>query len=179
MAEQLELIPNEEKEILELNNRIKNTIIERQPFVTKNSILGFFGIYRCLSNFHMCRVLFEGRKFTSSEAAFMSAKTLEPSVKDLFVELSPNKAKALGRNIALQPNWDEIRVSVMEQILLDKFTRNLELKNILLQTGNKYLSEHNNWGDSFWGFDVVKNKGENNLGKVLMKTRESIILNGK
>ncbi len=169
--EQIELIPNDE---LELNEKIKETIIKKLPYITNDSILGFFGLYRYLSNFHMCRVEFEGRKFTSSEAAFMSAKTLEPSVKDLFVDLNPNKAKALGRSIVLRPNWDEIRISVMKQILLDKFTRNLELKSLLLDTKDKYLSEHNNWGDAFWGFDVIKNKGENNLGKVLMEVRKDI-----
>ncbi len=171
MENQLELIPNEE---IELNKKIQEAIVNRQPFVNKNGIYGFFGDFRFLSNFHLCRIEFEGRKFTSSEAAFMSAKTLEPSVKNMFMELSPNNAKSLGRSIVLRPNWDEIKISIMEEILFDKFTRNLELKNLLLQTEEKYLSEHNNWGDAFWGFDVIKNKGENNLGKVLMTIRNRI-----
>lgn len=34
------------------------------------------------------------------------------------------------------------------------------------------LIERNTWGDTFWG--VYDNKGENNLGKILMKVREGL-----
>lgn len=39
----------------------------------------------------------------------------------------------------------------------------------LLETGNEELVEGNYWGDTFWG--VCRGRGENHLGKLLMKVR--------
>ena len=61
----------------------------------------------------------------------------------------------------------------MYQILLDKFTRNIELKNKLKATGTKYIEETNHWKDTYWGVDY-KIGGENNLGKILMLIRDLI-----
>jgi predicted NAD-dependent protein-ADP-ribosyltransferase YbiA (DUF1768 family) len=57
----------------------------------------------------------------------------------------------------------------MEDILMRKFAH-LELRGLLLATGDAHLEEGNWWGDYFWG--VCKGKGENNLGKILMKVRD-------
>ena len=57
----------------------------------------------------------------------------------------------------------------MYKLLLQKLS-NQSLKIRLLSTEDKYLEETNTWGDKFWG--VYKNKGENNLGELLMKVRE-------
>ena len=43
-----------------------------------------------------------------------------------------------------------------------------------MDTDGYHLSEMNAWGDRFWGTDIHGN-GENNLGKILMKTRDEII----
>ena len=58
----------------------------------------------------------------------------------------------------------------MKTILLDKFTRNLDLKEMLLETKGKYLEETNWWGDKFWG--VCNNTGQNQLGQLLMAIRD-------
>ena len=59
----------------------------------------------------------------------------------------------------------------MVAIVFDKFLRNKDLRQKLLDTSERYLEELNNWGDTFWGVDINKG-GQNNLGKILMKTRE-------
>ena len=60
----------------------------------------------------------------------------------------------------------------MHEICMAKFTQNLLLKEKLLATGTEELVEGNNHGDTFWG--CVNGKGENHLGKILMKVREEL-----
>ena len=31
-----------------------------------------------------------------------------------------------------------------------------------------------NWGDEFWGWDIRTKRGENHLGKILMRIREGL-----
>jgi hypothetical protein len=61
---------------------------------------------------------------------------------------------------------------IMAGLVFDKFHRNLELRQKLLDTAGKYLEETNNWGDSWWGVDVKKKQGRNHLGTILMATRQ-------
>ncbi len=105
----------------------------------------------------------------------MSAKVEDPIIKDIFTTLTPGKAKALGRKIELRKDWEYIKVGVMKTILIDKFLKNPELATLLRSTSKStYLEETNDWGDSFWGFDIIKWEGENMLGKLLMEVRTFI-----
>ena len=49
---------------------------------------------------------------------------------------------------------------------------NEELKCKLIATDNEELIEFNVWNDIFYG--VCKGRGENHLGKLLMKIREEL-----
>jgi hypothetical protein len=60
----------------------------------------------------------------------------------------------------------------MYQIVLAKFTQNLDLKQMLLETGNRYLVEHTP-KDKYWA-DGGNGNGQNNLGIVLMMVREAL-----
>lgn len=138
----------------------------------KDMILGFFGEYRFLSNFHICPITIEGRTFNSSEAAYMSFKTECPVWKDKFAELTdPADAKKLGRQVPLRPDWDKYRLAAMDIVLTEKFKSN-PLRQMLLDTEDMYLEETNTWGDTFWG--VCNGVGENNLGKCLMNIRNDL-----
>ena len=134
------------------------------------NIKGFFDEYRYLSNFHLCEVLFEGVLYPSSENAYMAAKTTDLESRKQFETIKPREAKELGMKIKLRDNWDQIKFQVMYDILLDKFTRNSDLRQELLDTGDKFLEETNYWGDVIWG--VCDGKGQNNLGLTLMKIRD-------
>lgn len=140
-----------------------------------NNIRGFFGSgpgeYRWLSNFYPCDVWFEGVKYTSSEAAYMAAKTDDTSIREQISKLSAFEAKKFGHKIKLREDWNETKYNVMLRIILEKFLANKELGIKLLSTGDKYLEETNFWKDTFWGVDY-KLGGENNLGKILMKVRD-------
>ena len=45
-----------------------------------------------------------------------------------------------------------------------------ELREALDNTGSELLVEGNWWKDTFWG--MCEGRGQNNLGKILMKVRE-------
>ena len=141
-------------------------------FFQKEPITSFSGKYRFLSNFYLCEVLFEGIKYPSSEHAYMASKTTDTQLKKLISTISkPSDAKKFGRKIALRKNWDSIKLDYMENILRVKFSVPI-LRENLNSTKNRVLIEGNNWGDTFWGESPLGN-GENNLGKILMKIRDS------
>lgn len=148
----------------------RTAVIESIYQVSDTAIYGFFKEHRFLSNFHECNILYDGMWFGSTEAAYQAAKSLNPAVRYSFQYMKPSKARMQGRAIKLRPDWMEIRKSIMSKLILEKFTKWPDLKDLLLATRDKYLEETNYWNDRFWGADM-EHKGENNLGKILMATR--------
>ena len=137
-----------------------------------NVIDKFEGNNFFLSNFYISLVQYGDLMFTSSEAAFQSAKTLDLEIKKSFCELSPHKAKSMGRRVKLRSDWEEVKYEVMKHVVRDKFNRNNNLKCQLIDTGNAKLIEGNTWNDTEWG--VCNGIGTNWLGKILMEIREEI-----
>lgn len=146
-------------------------------------IKGFFGPYRFLSNFwdkhgKPNEHYFQAAKTTDKEArALILAAPTAKEAKRLgrpegFSELS----KQLGREIALRPDWDEIKLDVMAWGLERKF-QHPELRRMLLATGDAYLEEENRWHDQIWGRCICakhKGEGENHLGRLLMELRDKL-----
>jgi ribA/ribD-fused uncharacterized protein len=141
------------------------------PEVTDTGIYGLFGEYRCLSNFHMHPVHYDGLTYACSEAAYMAQKTFDMDLRRKFASLTTAKeAKQLGRKVELRPDWDSFRVHAMYRVLIAKFSQDLESLGVLMNTKGKYIEETNWWGDRFWG--KCGGEGENNLGQILMSIRE-------
>lgn len=136
------------------------------------------GRYYCLSNFGGYPVLYKGIRYKNSEAAFQSQKVLDPAVREKFANLSPNAAKKMGRQLNLRPDWEEVKDEIMEEIVRAKIDQNPEVKERLLETGDMIIEEGNDWKDTYWGVDLKTGKGENRLGKILMKIRDEV-RNGK
>lgn len=136
-------------------------------------ITEFQGDYRFLSNFWMCRIVFEGKTWPSSEHCFQAMKTLDPSERhEILHAEKPGQAKRLGKKVKMRPDWEKIKIEMMYQIVLAKFTQNRSLGLGLVATGDAELIEGNNWGDVFWG--VCQGRGRNELGKILMKVRKEL-----
>jgi hypothetical protein len=140
----------------------------------ENNIKGFFGDYRWLSNFHECQVYFEGLLYSSSEAAYQAAK-IEVDYRHHLQKVKVAKTKSEWKKhpkIDDSPEeWNARKYDVMSVILFEKFYRNKELRQKLMDTGDKYLEELNHWKDQDWGVDI-KLGGKNYLGKILMKIRD-------
>ena len=147
-------------------------------------IIGTFtGDYEFLSNFYKCSIEYNGISYNSSETAFQAQKTLVEDERKYISTLTPAESKkACGKNglkdfkIKLRSDWEDVKDNIMYEILRDKFTRNPELKEKLLATGENTLIEGNFWHDNYWGnctCPKCKNMpGRNQLGLTLMKLRE-------
>jgi ribA/ribD-fused uncharacterized protein len=132
----------------------------------------FKGKYRFLSNFYPCLVEYQGNVYESVEHAYSAAKTLDVSFQEaIFFARTAAEAKKIGRRVPLREDWEDIKVDIMKNLLVDKFST-FELKGKLLATGEEELVEGNWWGDTFWG--VCNGIGQNCLGKLLMEVREEI-----
>ena len=125
-----------------------------------------------LSNFYSCPVQYDGLTYQNTEAAFQAAKCVDQNEREKFIDLTPGRAKRLGRKVALREDWNKVRIDVMKEVLICKFSQNHELKEKLIATGNEELIEGNNWNDRFWG--VCRGVGQNHLGKLLMEIRRTI-----
>ena len=138
---------------------------------TRGVIAGFRGDYRWLSNFERCDILYKGIMYKSSEAAYQAQKTTNIKARYIFSKLDARESKTLSRIIHIRPDWDDVKLEIMEDICRIKF--NLpQFKPRLASTGNMEIIESNYWGDTFWG--VCDGEGENHLGKIIMKIREEI-----
>ena len=134
----------------------------------------FHGPHRFLSNFYPSEIVFEGIKYPTVEHAYQAAKTLHHSDKHVISQLAtPGKAKRVGKKLELRPDWEQIKLDVMHHLLTLKFSIP-DLKQKLLETGDKELIEGNMWGDVFWGFCLKSGAGENMLGKLLMRVRKEL-----
>lgn len=140
-------------------------------------ICGFFGEYRFLSNFYEAPVTYRGLKYQSNEAAFQAQKCMNEAEKQRFTALSPSEAKKLGQEVELRPDWEKVKLGIMEKIVRAKFTQNESLAVKLINTGEKVLIEGNTWNDLFWGVDMATREGKNRLGRILMKIRSELSKN--
>lgn len=129
--------------------------------------------YGFLSNFAYCPVRFGKIVYPTAEHAYQAQKTQSLWIQESIAALStPGAAKRAGRKIALRDDWEQIKLEIMEQIVMAKFLQNGGLRLRLLETGNADLIEGNYWGDTFWG--VCNGHGQNHLGKILMKVRAKL-----
>jgi ribA/ribD-fused uncharacterized protein len=140
-------------------------------------IAEFRGEFSFLSNFHPAPVEIDGITYPTTEHAFQAAKTNDRATKEtIAAKATPGQAKRAGGKRGIindfRREWDSIKIMVMAGIVRRKFTEHEDLKAKLLATGNAILEEGNTWNDTFWG--VCRGKGENWLGKILMKLREEL-----
>lgn len=136
------------------------------------SIKSFTKEYSFLSNFYGCFISYMGLRFPSVEHAFQAAKSLDPDIRWQFQYCrSAGEAKQRGKMVKLRPDWEEVKIQVMTDLIRNKFQCPV-LKQKLLDTGYAHIEEGNSHGDRFWG--TVKGQGRNELGKILMKVRDEL-----
>ena len=116
---------------------------EYEPSDFPEVILRFKGHNSFLSNAFNCKFTWRGVTYKDAETAFKAAESSE------------------GESL-----------EVMEAILRAKFEDNPYLMKKLVETGNAVLINGNNRKEEYWGIDLYSWRGENNLGKILMKIRK-------
>eukprot|EP01035_Chromulina_nebulosa_P001951 gene1951-2631_t len=155
-------------------------------------ISSFVEEFEALHPAYICKVInFVDRKsghennkdiivYPSFEHALMASKLVSREKKLEIVsipsipEVKRFVAKELKKENTEVENWKEHCLKIAEALLRDKFLRNKSAKSALMKSEKRplqYLNEHK---DLFWGIDHDK-KGQNNLGKLMMKIREDIV----
>ena len=87
--------------------------------------------------------------------------------------MNAKQAKIFGKKVKLRDDWEDVKKYWMLNVVYAKFSQNVELREMLLETEDAYLEEGNTWGDTYWG--TVNGIGENNLGKILMGVRKEFV----
>ena len=100
----------------------------------EENVMGFFGPYRFLSNYHEVPVWYEGRKYRSNEHAFQAAKTHNEGDRAKYFDFDRScvEAKRNGQAkagfITLRPDWDEVKYDVMAELNFQKYLRDKDLR---------------------------------------------------
>ena len=141
------------------------------------TIKEFRGKYRFLSNFWFVRVLLDGVEYPSVEHAYQAAKSTDPIERQrVRAQGNPGQAKREGNHLSLRLDWNEVKESVMLDLLRQKFAQE-PLRSMLLATGDDILQEGNYWGDIYWGVSPAgSTRGRNRLGVLLMQVRKELKL---
>lgn len=142
------------------------------------TVNGFNGEYKFLSNFYGGALEFEGIQYPTVEHAYQAAKSELPEVRKYIASrVTPGAAKTLGRAVALRPDWEDVKLSIMKTLLRKKFYDPV-LKAALLHTYEQELCELNYWHDQYWGSCTClrhqMTPGKNHLGKLLMELRSEL-----
>lgn len=133
----------------------------------------FKGEYRFLSNFFESPITYRGQVYPTVEHAYQAQKTRsKPERAKIALLVTPGKAKWAGKRLELRERWATLRFSIMLKLIRLKFSPGSVLAKKLLKTGKAELVEGNYWNDTIWG--VCRGKGENRLGKILMKVRSEL-----
>lgn len=136
------------------------------------------GKFGFLSNLYPCRVLFEQRIFRNSEEAYQFGKPKDLKVAEWIVAAPVPSLTAIAAHslpllgYQIKPDWKDIKLERMREVLFAKFTQNRKLAEKLLATGDKVLIEASKT-DAYWGIGR-KGTGENMLGKLLMEVRKTL-----
>jgi ribA/ribD-fused uncharacterized protein len=135
--------------------------------------------FYCFSNFSSFAMKWRGKIWPTSEHAYQAAhffKTAPALAKKIHQAKSAHEAYKLAQaNAAKAPkNWEEIKISIMEDIVEHKLRQNPYVMRKLKQTGGRLIVEDSP-KDNFWGWGP-RRSGRNELGKVWMRLRDKIII---
>ena len=118
---------------------------------------------------------FEGEIFRASENVYQFSKLpkdLKDEYRKRFAKMHPFVARKMTRKLPIRKDWEDIKLQVMLEVLILKFTQHPNLKKQLLDIEGPIV-EYNYWKDTFWGYDINLKKGKNYLGKLLMLIRDA------
>lgn len=143
-----------------------------------DEVIGFYPReFYPFDNFSSFKVEWNGYLFSSVEEAYQAASFMG-SDEELVEKIKKSHFADEAQRIAYanrdkrREDWDDVKVSIMEELLRLKIEQNPYVKKKLLQTGD-YMIVEDSPKDDFWGWGPNRN-GQNNLGKLWMKLREEL-----
>jgi len=131
--------------------------------------------YFVLSNFSAHTVEIDSVVYPTAEHAYHAAKFTDEKIQDdIRNARSPVEAYHLGQKYKSQriATWDEIKITVLYDIVKAKVMQHDEVRTALAATGTEEIIEDNP-NDGFWG-NGKDGAGENHMGKILMRIRDEL-----
>lgn len=160
---------------------------ECEKYEPQVDVCTFAGSDDPLSNFYMAEFEYRGIEVASAEHAYQYRKALSNGMPDhgkrILNAKNPREAKDLGRYVKCTREWEEENRTIMEEIVLEKFTQVTQAKKALLRTGESVLAEAVP-GQLLWGTGLSKDAtfnttrdawpGQNWLGNILCDVRQKL-----
>lgn len=146
--------------------------------MSNREVIRFYSVadtYGEFSNFADYPIFLASKRWPTSEHYFQAQKFSDLALRERIRKAkNPMIAARLGRDRStpLRRDWESIKVGVMTDAVLAKFSQHQDLAELLLGTGDALLVEHTA-NDSYWG-DGGDGSGKNMLGQVLMRVRERL-----
>ena len=112
--------------------------------------------------------------YPSVEHAYQAAKFKSADVKQEIARASFKDARRIGRECPkIRPDWEEVKSTVMETLVRQKFTNDPILSDRLIKTGSASIVMEGY--DEYWGTGR-SGDGENTLGVILETVRADLQL---
>lgn len=161
----------------ETRNHGDGFLMTQQLLKTEKDIIRFYRAdreYGELSNLYKRPIRFEDREWACNEYAYGYGKFTDKEIGEWAITApSPYLFSIIIHGLFYcVTDWNEIKVDRMRRVLEAKFTQHEDLKQFLLNTGEKILIEESTM-DNFWGIGP-KGKGKNMLGILLMELRTKL-----
>lgn len=140
----------------------------------ENPVLLHLPEYSPLDNFSPIPVLFNDVIYFTAEHAYQTAKfsgsddeiarqiIATESATDVFELANANRSSK-------RPDWDEVKVGIMKEILKNKIAQHPEVQQKLMDTRERVIIE-DSWPDDQWGIGE-HGDGKNLLGIIWMELR--------
>lgn len=144
---------------------------------TDNQVFFYEQDFYVLSNFSAFTLQWKGQRFDTSEAAYHWEKfaiTAPVIATEIQQAISAHEAFKIAEvnKACRRPDWDNVKVTVMRDILRAKVQQHEYVRRKLLATGDRELVE-DSWRDNYWGWGPNKD-GHNMLGKLWMEVRSEL-----
>jgi hypothetical protein len=131
----------------------------------------------------------DGVRYSHAEQAMMAAKARMFNDAEVLAKIlaasKPSEQKALGRQVRgyVDEVWKKAARDIVTRVNVAKFSQDPELKQQLLETGDRIIVEASP-EDALWGIGIAVDDprasqpdqwpGKNWLGEALMRAREEI-----
>lgn len=121
---------------------------------------------------------YDGAAYKTSENFYQAMKVIDPQLRREIAAMRPYESKFCFKEepdrYIIRKDWnDDLRLKTMRYILDFKFDVGTSWHDKLMETVGSEIVEVNDWRDTFWGYDINLQRGQNHLGKMLMKIRDN------
>jgi len=143
--------------------------------IENGKIIEFKNESSWLSNMAMCIPFKEdGIFYNTVEAYYQAHKSTNLGIRVNMSKMNAYYARNYGQSIKKRSDWEHVKDEVMETALRFKFGQR-NYQNMLINTGTLEIIHGNYHNDTYWGYCLKTNKGQDKLGKLLVKLRAELM----